>query len=254
MSDAPRLDFKFTPIKNEVLEAIYRHGLPATSTRVVLWIARQSYGWRRKRARKAGYGFIGKEVCMAKSSVKLALAVLIECRIVNKDKAGRWGINKRHKDWKELLGGAAHRTPKTEGGVQPTAPLGCSPLHGGVQPTAPFHDERKKELKKEKKKTAKLDASQGPYEATTDLQRLMCAYKELQGFNPKDREWDRTRFAKNSRAAKELLKTCGGLNRALQFQDIFSLRMKKADLTWTMAAVARNAADEAARQRRTEHQ
>lgn len=83
-----------------------------------------------------------------------------------------------------------------------------------------------------------------PYEMKTDLQRLMCAYKNKMGVPWDDRGWDKEQFPKWSRAGKKLIRAFGGdLNKAIDFLDFQTNEFDKKSISWTLATIAGKAWD-----------
>src|SRR3990167_9021858 len=92
-----------TQIPNEILDRLFQLPVPAMGFRLLLWIARESYGWQRKWTIPAGYRRLKKllKFKMSRSSVQLAIKVLLEAHVIQKDDLGRWCINEAWEDWSD---------------------------------------------------------------------------------------------------------------------------------------------------------
>ena len=123
-------------LANELLEAIYQFPFSGNTLRVVLWIIRQSYGWRRKFMAACSYRAASKAMRMPVGSVHLAMEILIENKVIVRDDLGRLRLNKDYEAWQPVqpTERSAHRTKS------------FSPLNTGVQPTEPPYPYKEKDI------------------------------------------------------------------------------------------------------------
>lgn len=117
---------QYTKFSNELLREMYRHPFTGAQFRLILAVARLSYGWGAKRTKEPlGAKAMAREAAMARSSVRFASEGLLNANVLERSADGRWGINKDYESWKLVGGrpvnqkGAAHR-PR---GGRPTALL-----------------------------------------------------------------------------------------------------------------------------------
>ncbi len=229
---------KYTRLSNELLREIYRFPFSGSQLRVVFMVVRFSYGWARKKTEQMGYRTMSKETNMPRSSIQLALTLLVEMNVLERDDHGRWGIKKDYEKWvavgqPTVPGGPAHRTGGASGLAergQPTVPGGASGL------TAYKEKEKRKERKKEY-------CAENPAPNKLIPQQIVIRYfKEAKGVNADDKDWDRKHW--NGRLMKEaaaLLKAFDGdpIN-AGRYMLITSEEWSELP-DWTMNAVAAKA-------------
>lgn len=160
MAVSPQRENGYTGIANELLREIYRYDFSIASLRVLLWVARDSYGWCRKNTVYKSWNVLAKEINMARSSVRLAIDVLLEEGALRKNRDGSFTINKNYEEW-----GAAKASPgqPVAQGGQPAAQAGVGskvPKSGQLaalsgQPAAHLVREnitdKEKQIKKERK-------------------------------------------------------------------------------------------------------
>ena len=151
---SPQLENGHTRIANEVIESICQARLSGNEISVLLYALRQTYGWGgRRKTEPFMPSSVGEKINMSKSSVHLAIQVLIERGIVSRDDKGRLSFLKDHEKWSGPVQPTERKRLKpvqpTEPTVQPTEPT-VQPTEPTVQPTEPYKEkERKKERKKE---------------------------------------------------------------------------------------------------------
>lgn len=82
-----------------------------------------------------------------------------------------------------------------------------------------------------------------PYVIETPLQKTVCAWKKLTGFDPTDRAWDRAHWGRHAKTAAGLMAFLDGHINAIDCcQDIYEAMTKKG-LTCTMETVLKHSAD-----------
>ena len=84
----------FTQISNPLLERLAELQLSGAGFRLILFIIRNSYGYKRKWTRHESVRKIGRDIKMTSSSVGLAIQVLIENGILEKNGKGELCLNK----------------------------------------------------------------------------------------------------------------------------------------------------------------
>ena len=101
-SASPQLENGHTRIANELLEEIVKYPFCATELKIVLFIIRKTYGWRRKKV-IVSYGVISKSVKGDIRYIKRLINRLIEDRVLIKEKSTQqnfFGLNKDYKAWR----------------------------------------------------------------------------------------------------------------------------------------------------------
>lgn len=89
-----------TEISNELLEAIYRYPWrTAVGLRAVLWIMRDSYGWKRKETRALGFPEVAEILEADRVAVFKAFRSLTEQGIVERGPNGGWIMVKNYLAW-----------------------------------------------------------------------------------------------------------------------------------------------------------
>jgi phage replication O-like protein O len=146
---SPQTENGYTKIANELLEAICRARFKGAECSVVLWIARMSYGWSARKTRTIGVREMAEDMKSPYTSIRLALRVLIEKGVIERDEKGRYSINKDYESWVE--GGQPVDQKVVSPLTRVVSPLTrvVSPLTNNGQPVDHFHDEPK-ERKKDK--------------------------------------------------------------------------------------------------------
>ena len=201
---SPQLQNGHTRIANEIIEAICRARLSGNETAVLLYALRQTYGWGgRRKTEPLHPTALGSAINMSKSSVSLALSVLMERGIITRDESGRLSFVKDHEKWSEPVQPTERKRRKpvqpTEPTVQPTERI-VQPTEPTVQPTEPY---KEKERKKERKKDSEV-------RTLTPLQIVIRGFKEAKGVDADNADWDAKFFSRHTRPAKELLAAFDG--------------------------------------------
>lgn len=96
---SPQKENGFTPIANELLEAIYQNNFSAMELRVILRVARTSYGWNQKEASAGSAADMAAGLRAARSSVHWATAGLVKNGVLVRDKMGGLSLNKNYDLW-----------------------------------------------------------------------------------------------------------------------------------------------------------
>lgn len=90
-----QLEDGYTRISNGILEALIRIEIPANSLRFLLWVIRNSYGYRRKSTLPAGLREIGRQIGIGPASAHRTINSLIEGRYISRQKDGSYALLKR---------------------------------------------------------------------------------------------------------------------------------------------------------------
>ena len=268
-----KLKVPYTRIANDQLERLYVLRLPTNSFCAFMWIYRNSYGWGREFASNLGLRKMGKELGgMASSSVLLALRVLLEAKIINKDEKGRFLINKKCNEWVYQAKRGAQPTERAQPAEQgqtlsplsETAPSAerTAPSAEQTSPKSPIKSKGSRVVKKVVKKGKKTTPAPGktgadkPYKIKNETQRIICAYKVVIGFKADDRAWDRENFTIYLRAGGKLRRAFQrdrkkGDNAITQeagsWLAVFADKMEEAGRSWNLATAAKIAWDEKAK-------
>ncbi|MBP9698127.1 MAG: replication protein [Candidatus Moranbacteria bacterium] len=102
---SPQKENGFTPIANELFEAIYKLKINRDSLRIVLFITRKTYGWRKKRDRISLSQFVeelGIDRTNACRHIKKLSAMKIIIRIQD-DNGNEYEINKNYEEWEVVV-------------------------------------------------------------------------------------------------------------------------------------------------------
>jgi phage replication O-like protein O len=124
---SPELSNGFTPISNELLEAIIRASLSARELRIVLAVARLTYGWRRKATTISAYR-LAAMTGIGRTKVAQALRTLKGRNILSNGSAGL-GLQKNYEAWS--IGSKLNRVRTGPGpdrpGSEPDRKIGSEP-------------------------------------------------------------------------------------------------------------------------------
>jgi len=91
----------YTKITNSILRVIYRSPFNATEIRIIFAIIRITLGWN-KESKIISYGYLAKEVNLDKRNVRRAVSLLVQAKVIIKNKTGRknmLGINQVSTSW-----------------------------------------------------------------------------------------------------------------------------------------------------------
>ena len=114
---APQKENGYTPIANEILEAVYAAKLSATQYKILMILWRYTYGYNRKNA-PISQSFIAKATDTHISSVRREMAKLVKWGIVREispagfNRAKVLEFNKNYDEWKPTQ--VAPTLPKKE--------------------------------------------------------------------------------------------------------------------------------------------
>ena len=89
-----------TELSNELLEAIYAYPwASALAMRIVLWVVRDSYGWKRKVTRPLAFGQVATLLDAERTAVFKALRYLKKEGVLIDAAEGGWGLVKNYNAW-----------------------------------------------------------------------------------------------------------------------------------------------------------
>ena len=156
---SPQTENGHTKIANELIGALYRFPFTGAQFRVLLWVVRDSYGWRRKKTTTASLKDIHETTGVPRASVGWAFHALAEAGVVARDKQGRYSLNKNYDEW--VAQGAdllplSNRLDRHKAAL-PSNPLDkpSNPLDTSSNPLdekGPHYKEFKESLKEKRKK------------------------------------------------------------------------------------------------------
>lgn len=258
-----RLRGGYSRVANTLLVGLASAGLSGRELSVALFIIRQSYGWGRKWT-DATTAMKLTEGMMSKSSVCLALTVLLERGIIKRDKDGRWSLNAHLDQWidgeepsKPLDG--AEGTPegstvqisgrkRPKGWTPPVQASGRQSL-GNAEKTSENPVPKENILKKERN-TDTGSASETRTEAAPKgaFHVFMDSFlEECYGTDPKDpaqRAKTSAAYRRFGRAGKDVLAMADGDPvRALAAVHAIGYWLQNKGLSWTLDTVAQHALD-----------
>ena len=98
---SPQKENGFTPISNELFESIYRLKINIDAMRIILFIMRKTYGWKKKRDKIALSQFVN-ELSMKRQHVCRNLNKLYDMKIILRiqdDSGNEYEINKNYEKW-----------------------------------------------------------------------------------------------------------------------------------------------------------
>ena len=99
---SPQLENGYTRLSNELLEKIVRYPFKGYELKIILKIARDTYGWKTKK-RQISYGRIAKDAKIDRRHVVKYCSLLVGRNIIFKQKLKNrdnlWGINKDYEEW-----------------------------------------------------------------------------------------------------------------------------------------------------------
>ena len=206
---SPQREDGYTAVANELLEAIFKVHLSGNQLRLVLLVLRESYGWSRKESMPMGYKTMNRKTGISRSSIQLALSVLIDAKVLSVRK-GRWSLNKDYQKWE--IGGQ----PTGPGGASPLAPGGASPLAPGGQPTGYSKAIDESNRAKQTAVARKTAPRRSPVQEVVELYKFLkkIGYTEILGRFERIEQvhyaWDQANYKIYLRSAKKLLNTFGG--------------------------------------------
>ena len=82
------------------------------------------------------------------------------------------------------------------------------------------------------------------YVMNTPLQKVVCGFKIVSGYDKEDRAWDKAHFKRASKSAKILLDFFGGdYVKAVDCIEDLANELKKKDLSWTLETIVKHCAN-----------
>jgi len=130
----PQKENGFTPIANELLEEIYKLKINTDALRLVLFIMRKTYGWKKKKDKIALSQF-SEGLSMKRQHVCRNLNKLYDMKIILRiqdDFGNEYQINKNYEEW-ELV--PKQGRPQTGNGVVPKQVTHPVPKQGHTKET-----------------------------------------------------------------------------------------------------------------------
>ncbi|MES2155388.1 MAG: replication protein [bacterium] len=88
-----------TEISNELLEAIYAYPFTGVQSRVIWFVVRDSYGWKRKETRGYAFPKVAEEINAERTSVFRAFAQLLKIGVLQRGENGGWVLVKNYNAW-----------------------------------------------------------------------------------------------------------------------------------------------------------
>lgn len=99
---SPQTANGYARVANELLRAIYRFPFSGQELRVVLWVIRQTYGWKgRKETLPTPVRALGEDVFMPTATVGWVTKGLRERSVLVRMPNGGWKLNKNYDEWLE---------------------------------------------------------------------------------------------------------------------------------------------------------
>ena len=99
---SPQLENGYTRLSNELLEKIIRYPFKGYELKIILKIARDTYGWKTKK-RQISYGRIAKDAKIDRRHAVKYCSLLVGRNIIFKqqlkNRDNLWGINKDYEEW-----------------------------------------------------------------------------------------------------------------------------------------------------------
>jgi phage replication O-like protein O len=142
---SPQKENGYTPIANELLEAIFKARFKGQEYSVLLWIARNSYGWKSKTTKPTSVGKMVADLDAPRSSVFWALKRLLKAGVVLQDTHGCFSINKDYDVWQFVQPvrqkGQENLSNPLDKSVQPVR-LGCLTGETGVSNRLDWYKEK----------------------------------------------------------------------------------------------------------------
>lgn len=99
----PQLKHGYMRIVNEVIDALIRSRILEPRGRMVLWVLRNTWGWKRKMVKIGDLRTMEKDMNISKSSIARAIKTLSKAKIFICDDDGRLGFNKDWETWAKNL-------------------------------------------------------------------------------------------------------------------------------------------------------
>ena len=197
---SPQLERGYTRIANEILEALFKFNLTGTQSKIVWFVIRHSYGFGRRDVEIKSLRGLAMTLEQDHRGVTKAFNLLIREGVLTHVKDDLYRLNKDYERWGQEFPGT---------GVDKT---GDRSSHTRGQ-EFPLINKVVKETTKERKKTT---AAPSPGKPLTPVQRVVEAFKKLNGIEQFDKDFNKTEYPHFARRAKELLaKFNGDVNKSL---------------------------------------
>jgi len=200
----PQVEDGYTRIANELLVAMARARLKSTEYPIVLFIARETYGWNVKH-KIVRVDFMARELGMASTKVSEAVAELLRRKVLYRvgDSQGPLGINKHYDQWLKKTGasktvnrantktrevhgkreGVVHEKRESNKDMKDIPPLPSVEGEGASPETGQKPNDEKPQPKAKPKggtkpKAAKLDLSQLPADVSREAVEGFIEHRE----------------------------------------------------------------------------
>jgi len=247
-----KVDFKFTKIKHEILEALCRTRIPGEARQVLDCIIRKTYGFSKKEDWIALSQFV-VATGLSKPRISHSLKKLFAMNIIAKKGNGKIGLQTNPNLWKPLPKKAKPEIIAKKGKKlcqirqEPLPLLGTTIDNTTIDTTTKDNNYSKGEGKGKDKNLT--------FEPKTPLQKIIACYMfkkrpELQDVEPGQTEkireikkWNKLNYKKWVKYANELLEYFDGdYRKVIECIDELGEQFDKLG-NWTLAAVARGASD-----------
>jgi phage replication O-like protein O len=171
---SPQLEHGYTPVANELLEAILRADLSARELKVVMAVARETYGWSRKATTVTGYR-LAQMTGMQRTQAARALKTLKFRNILSNGSEGI-GLQKDYHVWQRRRGSKMDRVQ-----VGP----GSNPDHTTGSSSDPKKGSRLNPPIKQENKKARTKKAIAPVGDGYEAVQLYCdGFRARYGRNP----------------------------------------------------------------------
>ena len=171
---SPQLENGYTPIANELLEAILRTDLSARELKVLLAVARETYGWSRKAKTVTGYK-VARMTGMQRTQAARALAALKQRNVLSNGSEGI-GLQKDYQAWVPRRGSKLDRVQIRPGSnSDPTIGSESDPILGSKSDPP---------IKQESKKARNPEATASGGAGREAVQLYCDAFRARYGRNP----------------------------------------------------------------------
>lgn len=236
----------YTSLANTLWESMAKKKLPGNCWRVLFWVIRNGWGYKRDWTNRQTKREIAREINMDNSSVDLAIKVLLEKGII-REVDGKYKFLKRSMPIHNLpspLGTNKNNPPREIGNVP--SPLGRLPSPLG---TDNYNKETLKENIKSIEESAKAEKQVNWDNCKTDIQRLIAYHISVdtpEVYASAKSPAIQAIFKRHCRDAKDILDVAGSLDIAKQAYIIgkryFESRSPKP-LPWNLTTIAKNATE-----------
>ena len=237
----PQKEDGYTPIANEILEALARTYLSPQESKLIWVILRKTYGWKKKDAHITLTQF-SNFTGMNKSHISSTLTRLIKRNIVTRTgnpPPYKYGLQKDYTKWKGLpkqvtvtqtgnLGLPKQVKKVTQTGNKKLCKKG---IEKGLQDP--------KETIKEKEYKEKIHSEENSQEK---MRKIIEYFKTLKGYS-EIKEWDKYNWKRHTKPAKLLLTLTGSVDKAIKVIDWLNELYEEKNLDWTLETVIKKYPD-----------